>query len=127
MKCERCGATLKKSDTVCPVCGESVVEVKNELKEISENTKAEYAEPEKTSSDNDTACLVCGILSFLGLCGVGTILAIIAIVLGAKIKKETNKMPAGMICGIISLSIQILLVLIIASIFIVAAILGVDS
>ncbi len=121
MKCKRCEAELKKEDKVCPVCGEPI-----DAKKVEEPVAIEPEVKKANSNGDDTACLVCGILSFLGLCGVGTILAIIAIVLGSKIKKETNKMPAGMICGIISLSIQVLLTLIFISIFIVAAVLGVE-
>ena len=45
-------------------------------------------------------------------CWIGIILGIVAIVLGVKTKKVTGKMPAGMICGIISVSIYSLIILV---------------
>ena len=120
MVCKRCGAELKETDKFCGVCGEPVGEEKKPTP-IVENSTPQPAKHD----ENETACLICGIVSFF-TCWIGIVLAIISIVLGSKIKKNTGKMPAGMICGIISLSINVLIILLYIFIYVFAFILGVD-
>lgn len=124
MVCKRCGAELKDKDKFCPVCGEPIekkIEVTPEPNVVKETTT-----PQEVKSDsNETMSLVFGIISFF-TCWLGIFFAIAAIILGSKTKKETGKMPAGMICGIISLSINVLLILIYIFIYIFATILGVN-
>ena len=129
MVCKRCGAELKDDDKFCGVCGEPVgkVEVKEEKVEVEQPKPVPTTNTsvESKKDESEVPCLIFGILS-LCVCWIGIIFAIISIVMGSKLKKETNKMPAGMICGIISLSIHALLIVVYIAIFVFAAILGVD-
>ena len=56
---------------------------------------------------------------------LGIVLGVLAIIIGNKTRQETNKMPPGMILGIISVSIYTLFTVVIISIYIFAHIFGV--
>lgn len=135
MNCKKCGSILNKEDKFCGVCGNQV-EIDNNIEnsqnienninnqQIDQNYQYQqannqvpnynnqnYQNNQVKKDDNETACLICGIMSFF-TCWIGIILGIVAIVLGVKTKKVTGKMPAGMICGIISVSIYSLIILV---------------
>lgn len=151
MNCKNCGSTINENDKFCGVCGTKLND--SESKQVNpdnnlnnreqmnnQNSKVEYQPNNQNfqnqnynnqynngnavKDDNETACLICGIISFF-TCWLGIILGIVAIVLGAKVKKTTGKTPAGMICGIISLSIYTLLILVYIAIFAFSIALGV--
>lgn len=146
MNCKNCGAIIKEKDRFCAGCGTKIEKNENiEEKETifsnqsNKNTNATYQQNNQnlqniseynqynnnnTKTDNETACLICGILSFF-TCWIGIILGIVAIVLGVKEKKLTGKTPAGMVCGIISVSIYTLFILIWLAIVCISVALGV--
>lgn len=138
MNCKNCGAKISENDKFCGVCGEKIenrepVNIENNLNNgqqinnqnfQNQNYNNQYNGVNNPKNDNETACLICGIISFF-TCWLGIILGIVAIILGAKVKKETGKTPAGMVCGIISVSIYTLLILVYIAIFVFAVTLGV--
>ena len=106
MKCNNCGTINESGSTVCSNCKATLVEQKTNRR------------------DDELMCLIFGITSLFA-CWLGIILGIIAIVIGNRIKKETGKMPPGMICGILSISIYTLIIIVIGAIYLFSNILGV--
>lgn len=151
MNCKNCGATISENDKFCGVCGAKLESEKEQVNTESntnqqasnmvqmenqngyqqnngnfqnQNYNNQYNNRNVVKDDNETACLICGIMS-LFTCWLGIILGIVAIVLGTKVKKATGKVPAGMICGIISLSIYTLIIFVYIAILVFALALGV--
>ena len=76
------------------------------------------------NKNSETVSLILGIISLFTF-WLGIVLGVLAIIIGNKVRKETNKMPPGMILGIISVSIYSLFTIIIIAIYIFAYLLGV--
>jgi len=121
MKCESCGANLKKGDKFCSVCGKECVKAKK----VEDNPKKKEIDKRKES------CLIIGLVSLILSCWlpiVGLPLAIVAMAKGSKLKKETEKVEPGFILGLIGLILSIICLIIlifITFIIVVAALKGV--
>lgn len=102
------------------------------MEKISKEATSVYPQYAANASlPNSVATLVLGILS-VALCGIGLVLGIIAIVLGYKDKATYKSSPesysttslanakAGIICGIVGVSFNILFVLFYVSMFALA-------
>jgi len=91
MYCSNCGNPIQYEDSYCPSCG---IKCQNK----------EKINPAPKGNENNIS-LITGIISFI-FCWIPIIsipLAISAILLGRKYKKETGEKTAGSILGIISL------------------------
>ncbi len=98
MYCTNCGNKINDSEKYCPYCGEPV------LKE--ESIKKE------TSTNNSNISTILGILScvFFMVPLVSIPLAIISIVTGINQKKKSNKFVVGILLGIISIILTVVIV-----------------
>lgn len=96
MKCKKCGNEF--DGNVCPHCGTSVEQPQS---------KGQPLPPHK---DNGTVCMVLGILGLLLSTTFGCVLAIIAIILGAKCKNTATpgRRKVGMITSYITLGLAVI-------------------
>lgn len=87
MYCSCCGNKIENGNKFCVVCGNNITIKSKEERDLE---------------DKRIASLILGIF---GLIPFNIIYSIIALVLGASYKQSTNKTPAGLVLGIIGLSL----------------------
>lgn len=128
MVCSKCGSKIEDDSTFCPFCGNKVKNEKlennsdsnasnsnvinsNEL--VTNNVTLMSGVPSNNYEDLNTKSLVFGILGFFIFpC------AIIAICMGASYKKKTSKTSAGLVLGIISCVLELVIISILSLFFI---------
>ena len=97
MYCVNCGNKCNEGEKYCTQCGSPL-----EIEESSNNTK--------TDSSLITGILAC---LFFSVPIISIPLAVISIIMGANYKKGSGKTSAGLILGIISLILSVLITIVV--------------
>lgn len=104
--CPKCGQPNDADNKFCSRCGTPLDGSQPDYTNPEAHPYySQYEESQKSvTTSSDTASLVCGILSILL---VNLILAIVAIVLGKKRRRENSYAKSGYVCGIVGLALSI--------------------
>lgn len=124
MYCAKCGKEMDGTARFCPACGAeaSGVATQAAVQEPDTAANADALPEEPSGSGGAVGALVCGIISLVlcwipFVCIVGFALGIVAVVLGAKAKKNTSKNKKGMaatgfVLGIIALAVSAIMIIV---------------
>ena len=128
MTCSKCGSKIEDDSAFCPFCGNKIKNEKlennfdsdistnnviNSNEIVTNNVTLMSSVPSNNYEDLNTKSLVFGILGFFIFpC------AIIAICMGVSYKKKTSKTSAGLVLGIISCVLELVIISILSLFFI---------
>lgn len=131
MNCKSCGANIKPGENFCGVCG-TKVEVNsdnnNQVNNLNNNINQNYNNVNQNMNINsnvnnnqnnpitkeENTCTTLGLIGLITSFFINILslpFSIIAVVKGAKLKKQTNKTQPGFIMGIIGIVLSIIIFL----------------